>query len=112
MNLFFINSSFAKFIHPLDFDNSDIQKREVLDFITNQVKQDFCNNLNMCDPSTNKMMSNEEMKAFKYLTTVKDRKILDLTINTYCEQIDMCSYSTIKTMYNQYMQDSNYELSF
>jgi len=34
-------NAFANFIHPLDFDE-ETQKKEVLDYIKDRVKQDYC----------------------------------------------------------------------
>ena len=90
----------ATFVHPLDFDNSQSQQQQVVDYIKSIVHDEYCKKLDMCTPSTLRMMERNNLKAFKQLTTAKNRKLLDRMIHDYCHSsIRVCSYSTIKMMY-------------
>mgnify|MGYP000707609681 CR=1 FL=1 len=53
----------------------------------------------------------EELKSFKQLTDIKNRKLLDSVIATYCE-IGMCNYSTILMMYQEQLKASKKELTW
>ena len=65
----------------------------------------------MGDPSTLQMMEQGELSAFKLLTSVENRSLLDQTIQTY-GSMGMCSYSTIAMMYNQQVKASKQSLSW
>lgn len=52
-----------------------------------------------------------QLPSFKYLTGVKNRKLLDSVISKYCA-IGMCSYNTIKMMYNNELKASKEKLSW
>jgi len=56
-------------------------------------------------------MEEEELKSFKQLTEIKNRKLLDSVIATYCE-IGMCNYSTILMMYQEQLKASKKELTW
>ena len=38
----------AQFVHPLNLDGSEAQKKEVITYITNRVKHDYCGTVDMC----------------------------------------------------------------
>ena len=65
----------------------------------------------MDNPSTLRMMEKEELKCFKELTKVKNRKLLDRVINTYCK-LGMCNYNTILMMYKEESKASTEELEW
>ncbi|ORM74419.1 hypothetical protein HA48_03930 [Pantoea wallisii] len=104
----------ADFIHPLDFNGSDAQKQEVIDFIQSRVKADYCNGqLDMCQPTTLRMMEQQNLSAFKKLTQAKDRKVMDRVIKDYCNgSLDMCNYTTIEMMYQQNLKASGEKLTW
>lgn len=113
----FLVSSFAAnagFVHPLDFDGSEAQKQEVINYIQAKVKDDYCDGqLDMCQPTTLRMMEQQNLKAFKKLTQAKDRKVMDRVIQDYCEDSDdMCTYTTIDMMYQQNLKDNNQKLTW
>lgn len=104
----------ADFVHPLDFDGSEAQKQEVLGYIEDRVKADYCDGqLDMCQPSNLRMMEKQNLRAFKMLTQAKDRVILDKVIEDYCEGgLDMCTYETINMMYNQNVKANQEKLAW
>ncbi|KQN58011.1 hypothetical protein [Erwinia sp. Leaf53] len=104
----------ADFVHPLDFDGSEAQKQEVLGYIEDRVKADYCDGqLDMCQPSNLRMMEKQNLRAFKMLTQAKDRAILDKVIEDYCEGgLDMCTYDTINMMYNQNVKANQEKLAW
>jgi len=106
------HTSEAKFIHPLDFDGSDIQKKEVIAYIQNRAKKDYCKTLDMCQETILRMMEKENLEAFKRLTRATDRKILDRAVHDYCGAIDMCTYQMVEMMYNENLKKSTEELSW
>ncbi|MGP4129479.1 hypothetical protein OJE16_06745 [Pantoea tagorei] len=56
----------AGFVHPLDFDGSEAQKKEVISYIQKRVKADYCDGqLDMCQPTTLRMMEKQNLNAFK-----------------------------------------------
>ncbi|POD91431.1 hypothetical protein BV924_21395 [Pectobacterium odoriferum] len=104
----------AAFIHPMDFDNSEAQKNEVIEFIKETVKQDYCESgFDMCQESMLRMMEKENLNAFKLATKAKDRKIMDKVIEDYCESgFDMCNYSNIYMMYKENLKASKQSLEW
>lgn len=110
-------SSFAAnagFVHPMDFDGSEAQKQEVIQYIQGKVKAAYCEGqLDMCQPTTLRMMEQQNLKAFKKLTEATDRKVMDRVIKDYCKgSIDMCNYSTIQMMYNKNVKADTQKLTW
>ncbi len=87
------------FVSPIGFTSTEINKNKVISFIKKQVKDDY-SAIGMDDPSTLRMMEQENLKAFKELTKVTNIPLVKNVIKTYCE-IGMCNYSTILMMYNE-----------
>ncbi|NWC92866.1 MULTISPECIES: hypothetical protein [Pseudomonas] len=114
--LFFFNASVCSaataVLNPMDFDGSDAQKKQVLDFVTATVKKDYCEKIDMCQESTLRMMEKQNLDAFKQATKATDRKIMDAVIRDYCGKIDMCNYGTIWMMYKQNFEASNKKLAW
>lgn len=108
------SSVFAAFVHPLDFDGSEAKKQEVIEYIKARVKADYCDGqLDMCQPTTLRMMENENLDAFKKLTKASDRKVLDRVIKDYCKSgLDMCTYSNLEMMYQENAKASGEELTW
>ncbi|OOE86662.1 hypothetical protein BZG79_12615 [Salinivibrio sp. MA427] len=102
----------AEFIHPLQFDGSKAQQNEVISYIQNRVKKDYCDTVDMCQETMLRMMEKENLDAFKRLTNAKNPDILDRTIQDYCGTIDMCTYQMIEMMYNENLNASKQELSW
>jgi len=104
----------AGFIHPMDFDGSEAQKQQVIQYIKERVKHDYCESqLDMCQPSMLRMMEDQNLSSFKKATQANDRKIMDLVINDYCNSgIDMCNYDNLLMMYNENLKASKKELSW
>jgi len=100
----------ADFIHPMDFDGSESQKKAVISYIEECAKKS-CAEVGLSDPSTLRMMEKQNLSAFKALTQAKDRKMLDMVIQQ-CDRIWLVDYSTIKMMYDQQVQASKDELSW
>lgn len=112
--LIFSFAAQADFVNPMDFDGSEAQKDEVINFIQEKVKADYCDGqLDMCQPTTIRMMEQQNLTAFKKLTKAEDREIMDRVIKDYCESgLDMCSYSTIEMMYQQNLKASSKKLAW
>lgn len=100
----------SSFIHPLDFTNSEYEKQKVIRFITENMKETY-SKIGMDDAVTLRMMEKAELDAFKELTKVKNRALLDRVIKTYCE-IGMCNYNTILMMYKEQSKASQEELKW
>lgn len=98
------------FIHPLDFRGTETEKQAVISFIEKDVKERYTA-IGMGDPATLRMMENEELDAFKQLTNVTNRKLLDEVIRTYTA-IGMGNYSTILMMYNEQLEASQQKLKW
>lgn len=112
--LFASLSAFADFVHPMDFDGSEAQKKRVIKIIKERVRKDYCNSeLNMCQETTLRMMENENLRAFKQSTKAKNRRIMDRVIKDYCYSgLDMCNYSTIFMMYQENLKASQQSLKW
>lgn len=113
--LIFLSSgvcSAATFINPMDFDGSESQKNQVIEFITASVKKDYCEKVDMCQESTLRMMEKQNLDSFKLATKATDRKIMNSVVRDYCKKIDMCNYSTLWIMYKQNYEASNKKLSW
>ncbi|MGS0828213.1 hypothetical protein ACVBIO_20720 [Shewanella sp. 0m-8] len=105
---------FADFIHPMEFDGSDAQKKRVIEIVKARVKKDYCEGpIDMCQDTTLRMMERQNLDAFKQATAATNRKIMDRVIKDYCAgAVDMCNYSTIMMMYTQNLQASQKKLSW
>ena len=110
--LAFSISAQAQFIHPMDFNGSDAQKKIVISYIQDRVKSDYCKKIDMCQESMLRMMEQENLEAFKRLTKATNRKILDRAIRDYCGKVDMCTYQMLEMMYNENLQKSTEKLSW
>ena len=99
-------------IHPMDFDGSDQQKALVIDYITKNVYKQYCTGINMCQESMLRRMEEKDLEAFKGLTKVENRPILDRAIGDYCNTLDLCSYSMIQKMYEKNLAASKKKLSW
>ena len=67
----------------------------------------------MCQPTTLRMMEQQNLSAFKKLTKAQDRKVLDRVIKDYCDGgLDMCNYTTIEMMYQQNLKASGEQLTW
>lgn len=109
--LLVISNIFAQsrgFVHPLDFNGTEIEKQKVIKFIGVNVKEQY-SKIGLDDAVTLRMMEKAELKAFKELTKVNNRSLLDKVIKTYCE-IGMCNYQTILMMYKEQAKASQEEL--
>ena len=93
------------FVSPIGFEQNDASKESVLAYIRKQVKAD-CAKIGMDDPSTLRLMEQENLKAFKELITVTNVSLLKRVIKTYCEDTGICDYQTLLIMYNQENKDS------
>jgi hypothetical protein len=111
---FFPLHVFADFIHPMDFDGSEKQKKRVVEIIKDRVKKDYCEGvIDMCQATTLRMMEKQNLAAFKQASKAKNRNIMDRVIKDYClGAIDMCNYTTIMMMYKQNLQASQKELNW
>ncbi|MBV6511076.1 MAG: hypothetical protein FMNOHCHN_00555 [Ignavibacteriaceae bacterium] len=98
------------FVHPLEYQDNEINRTKVIEYIKSNVKKTY-SQIGMDNPSTLRMMEKEELKCFKELTKVNNRKLLDRIIKTYCD-IGMCSYNTILMMYNEELKASSEELKW
>lgn len=107
--MFSLNCFGEEIIHPLDFSGTEQEKQDVLNFIVAQVYEDY-SSVGMDDPVTLRMMEKEELNAFKRLTRVENRELLDDVISDYCS-VGMCDYSTIYMMYQEQLSASTQELS-
>ena len=87
----------SELIHPLDFNGTKAEKEKVVKLIEVYVKEVY-SKIGMGDAMTLRMMEAEELRAFKVLTKVESRKLLDSVMKTYCA-IGMCTYTTINMMY-------------
>ena len=107
-------SSQAAFVHTLDFNNSAEQQKVVLDYIKEKVTHEYCDGpVDLCQPTTLRMMEKENLRSFKELTKATNRPMLDQMIENYCHSsIDMCNYITINLMYKENLKASDEELSW
>ncbi|WP_105901795.1 hypothetical protein [Vibrio gangliei] len=107
-------SASAAFVNPMDFDGSEAQKQEVITYIQDRVKKEYCDSgLDMCQPTTLRMMEKQNLDAFKQATQLKDKSIMDRVIKDYCHSgVDMCNYTTILMMYKQNEEASKQTLDW
>lgn len=104
----------AAFVHPLDFDGSAAQQKTVIEYIQGKVKKEYCEGpVDMCQPTTLRMMEKQNLSAFKKLAKAENRPVLDKVIADYCHgPIDMCNYSTLNMMYQQNLKASGEKLTW
>lgn len=109
------SSAVAGFIHPMDFDGTEAQKQEVIEYIKARVKQEYCDSsMDMCQNTTLRMMEQENLNAFKKATKATDRAVMDKVIADYCgaSSVDMCNYTTILMMYQENVKAGDQTLSW
>lgn len=101
-------------LHPMDFDGSQEHKDQAINFIKKRVEKDYCEGaIDMCQPSTLRMMEQQNLKAFKKSTQATNRQIMDKVISDYCNgAVDMCNYTTIQMMYEKNFKASQQELNW
>ncbi|MBD8682336.1 hypothetical protein IFT57_11255 [Pseudomonas sp. CFBP 13719] len=102
----------ADFVHPMEFNGTEQQKDQVIQYITETVEKDYCGKVDMCDASTLRMMEASDLKSFKQAAKAKNREIMDTVIHDYCHRVDMCSYSNIWMMYQQNLDASTKKLKW
>ena len=100
----------VELVHPLDFKGTEREKQRVITYIELNVKETYTA-IGMGDPSTLRMMENEELNSFKVLMKVENRDLLDSVMRQYCG-IGMCNYSTFLMMYNEQNKASNQKLEW
>ena len=111
IGILFTTTLFSQsFVSPIGFVANETSKQKVISYIKKQVKEDY-SAIGMDDPSTLRMMENENLKAFKELTNVSNTYLLKNVIKTYCE-IGMCNYTTILMMYNEQNKASKESLKW
>lgn len=98
--------------HPMDFDDSEAQKAQVIEFITKITKSQYCTNLNMCQDVTLRRMERANLEAFKTLTEAKNRKIFDQVIDAYCTRLNSCNFITLERMYRHNLEASQQKLTW
>lgn len=98
------------YISPIGFNNTENNRNKVVDYIKYDVKKSY-SAIGMDDPSTLRMMENENLDAFKELLKAKDKSLLRSVEKQYCD-IGMCNYTTILMMYNEQYKASNETLKW
>lgn len=100
VGIIIISNLFAQsFVNPISFVDNELNKQKVISFIKKQVKED-CAAIGMDDPSTLRMMEQENLNAFKELIKITNTSLLKDVIKDCCD-IGMCNYSTILMMYKE-----------
>ncbi|MFV4846623.1 hypothetical protein [Edwardsiella tarda] len=104
----------VKFVNPMTFDGSEAQKEQVINYITENVKKNYCDgSLDMCQDSLLRMMEKQELESFKEATQATDKKIMGNVIKSYCgDDIGMCNYSVIIMMYKENLKASKQKLEW
>ena len=89
-----------EYVSPVGFTMNDYNKNKVVEYIKYEVKKTY-SAIGMDNPSTLRMMEEENLNAFKELLRVgKNISLLKKVEKTYCG-IGMCNYSTILMMYKE-----------
>jgi len=91
----------ANFVNPIGFQPTSENKKAVVEYIQQNVKQE-CSKVGMDSESTLRMMEEQNLEAFKKLLSAQDNDVLRRVINQCCG-VGMCNYATIHMMYEQEM---------
>mgnify|MGYP001173410893 FL=1 len=91
--------SAQSYVSPVGFQNNDYNKNKVIQYIKYDVKKTY-SAIGMDNPTTLRMMEQENLNAFKELLSAKNKTLLKKVEKTYCD-IGMCNYSTILMMYKE-----------
>lgn len=104
----------ADFVHPLDFDGSEAQKQKVIAYVKARARLDYCEGaVDLCQPTTLRMMERENLNAFKRATKAKNREVMDRVIRDYCTgSVDLCNYTTLWMMYKENAKAAQDSLSW
>jgi hypothetical protein len=89
----------ASLVNPNNFKGTQKEKNAVVAWIKQNIKEEY-SAIGMDNPSTLRMMETEDLNAFKNLTQVKDKALLEEVIKTY-SSIGMDSYNTFWMMYQE-----------
>ena len=92
------------FVSPLNYQASKLAEDFVLKYSKKYTKEQYAK-LEIYDEETLKMIVKDNMSAFKNLTQVDDKKLLQKVIDKYCA-IDMCSYEDLNNMYKEELEKS------
>ncbi len=102
------------FVHPMNFNGSEKQRKQVINFIEARVRHDYCNSrVDMCQNTTLRMMEKANLEAFKEATQATNRSVMDRVIKDYCQSgVDMCNYKTILMMYKKNLDAGSKSLAW
>lgn len=100
----------AAFLHPMDFENTEEQKQQVIKYIKVQTKKTL-ETINSYNNILAREMEQQELNSFKALTKAKDRETMDNIIRQL-NSINSLNYIMLKEMYDQEMMASNQELTW
>lgn len=101
----------ATFVNPIDYKDTEENRQKVIEYIEEDTKRTYCETVDMCSPTTLRMMEKQNLDAFKYLTEVDSKELLQKVINDYCN-VGMCNYSTIRMMYDSNNKASKEKLTW
>ncbi len=105
-----VNLFSQSFVSPINFIQSETNQNKVVRFIEKNVYETYTK-IGMDDPTTLRMMENEELNCFKELIKVRNTSLLSRVIEQYCN-IGMCNYATILMMYEEQNKSSQESLSW
>lgn len=91
------------FIHPLNFDDSEEQKKQVLIYIQNTILHDYCGpQSESCHSSIIVIEREENLKAFYELVLITNKEYLNKIIDEYCNsEFFRCTYSNLLSAYKE-----------
>lgn len=109
-------SSYAlsNFVHPLDFVNTESDRKKVVEQIKKQVNEKY-NKFGIGNFEEIKAKQQEELDAFILLTGVESRRDLDASIKKACSPsmaISNCGYVQILNAYNEFSNKAKADLQW
>ncbi len=92
------------FVDPLKYKASKSAEESVIKYSKKYAQKQYAK-LEIYDEETLKMITKDNVSAFKELIQVNDKKLLKKVIDKYCA-INMCGYEDLNAMYKEELEKS------
>lgn len=102
--------SFAGFINPMKFDGSEKQKKEVIEYIKQNTKEQL-ELIGTYSKQMARMMEEEQLNDFKELTKADNKEAMN-TVISQLKLINNLNYTMIKLMYEEEVKAGEEELTW
>lgn len=104
------NNNEINFINPMNFNGTDKEKEEVIEFIKMSTKKSL-ELIGMDSDTLKREMEQQQLDSFKELTKATDKEVMEKCIKNL-EMIGTLDYTLLKGTYDQEISAKNKELKW